>query len=439
MSAFLAVRQFDAMSTIVRAARLATLTTTGTSSALQLAVKNAQISTTIVGFAYGMLIPNPWRRAAKVVVAIMLVPLATQVVVLATQPLALRLAAEAVTLEGASENVLYLIVSSSLAIYGTFVVNRLRVAAFEARQLNQYKLGDKIGSGGMGEVYRAEHRMLKRPCAIKLIRPDRAADAAALARFEREVQATAKLSHPNTIEIYDFGTTDDGSFYYVMELLPGMSLETMLHRHGMLPAGRVVYLLRQACDALSEAHAAGLIHRDLKPGNLFASYRGGRFDVTKILDFGLVKGGDEPESPGLSHEGTVRGTPHFMAPEQAMGDADLDCRSDLYAIGAVAFSLLTGRPPFEGDTAARVMIAHARDPVVPPSTINPDVPEDLEAVILKALAKDREDRYQTAEELAGALADCHCASAWNSRHAAQWWHVIDPKLGATDSMVRTGA
>ncbi len=421
LAAFMAVRQYDGMSEIARDLASGKKSAGDVSSALQMSVKNALICMIIVAFSYSMLIPNAWKRAAKVVIALMVVPLLTQGAVFLTQRNAARLAYNAATMAGTSENVLYLVVATSLAIYGTFIVNRLRFEVFEARQINQYRLVDRLGSGGMGEVFRAEHRMLKRPCAIKLIKPDRADDRMALARFEREVQATAKLSHPNTIEIYDFGTAEDGSFFYVMELLPGLSLEAILQRFGPMPAGRVVYLLRQACEALSEAHAAGLVHRDIKPGNLFASYRGGRHDVAKVLDFGLVKGGDEPGSPDLSHEGNVRGTPHFMAPEQAMGDPDLDFRCDLYAIGAVAYALLTGQTPFEGHNAVLVMVAVAREPVVPPSTRNPDVPVDLEAVIMKALAKDRQQRHQSAEELALDLAACACASDWDAKRAAQWW------------------
>ena len=201
----------------------------------------------------------------------------------------------------------------------------------------------------MGEVYLAEHQLLKRPCAIKLIRPDRAGDPRALARFEREVRTTARLSHPNTVEIYDYGRTEDGTFYYVMEYLSGLSLADLVERHGPLPPGRAIYLLRQACGALAEAHAAGLVHRDLKPANIFAARRGGLHDVAKLLDFGLVLPTAEPVAPPSSAgTATIAGSPLYMAPEQATGDARPDARSDLYGLGAVAYYLLTGRAPFEG-------------------------------------------------------------------------------------------
>jgi serine/threonine-protein kinase len=208
----------------------------------------------------------------------------------------------------------------------------------------------------MGEVYLAEHRLLKRPCAVKLIRPESTGDRIALARFEREVRAAARLSHPNLVEIYDYGHAEDGTFYYVMEYLRGLSLDELVKRYGPLPAGRVVYLLRQACDALAEAHAAGLIHRDLKPANIFAARVGRRHDAAKLLDFGLVKD-TAPGSAALTAPGTVSGTPQFMAPEQATASRDLDHRADLYALGGVADYLLTGRPPFDGDNPVTCCLA----------------------------------------------------------------------------------
>ena len=221
----------------------------------------------------------------------------------------------------------------------------------------------------MGEVYLAEHQLLKRPCAVKLIRPGDATDPRALERFEREVRLTATLSHPNTVEIYDYGRTEDGTYYYVMEYLPGLSLAELVERHGPLPPGRAVYLLRQVCGALREAHAAGLIHRDIKPSNIFAARRGGMDDVAKLLDFGLVRPAATTGAAHLSGEGQILGTPLFMSPEQARGGRELDERSDIYSLGAVAYYLLTGRPPFDEGGGIGVMIAHARDPVVPPSLV----------------------------------------------------------------------
>src|SRR6516225_9705427 len=319
------------------------------------------------------------------------------------------------------QQVLTMVVAAAAAVFGTHLINTLRREAFEARQLGQYRLLEPLGQGGMGEVYLAEHRMLKRPCAIKLIRPEQAGNPKVLARFEREVQMTARLSHWNTVEIYDYGRTDDGTFYYVMEHLPGLSLEALVERHGPLPAERVVHLLRQVCQALREAHAVGLIHRDIKPGNVFVAQRGGLYDVVKLLDFGLVKPVAEFGPARLTQEGSISGTPLFMSPEQARGQDDLDARSDIYSLGAVAYALLTGRPPFQGANPMEVIIAHVRDEVVRPSQHQADVPADLEQVILRCLAKCPQDRFQDVDSLEQALAECAAADQWTQSQAARWW------------------
>ncbi len=241
-----------------------------------------------------------------------------------------------------------------------------------------------------------------------------------LLRFEREVRVMAELSHANNVEIYDYGRAEDGTFYYVMEYLRGLSLADLVTRYGPLPAVRAVHLLRQTCQALGEAHARGLIHRDIKPGNLFAAERGRVFDVVKLLDFGLVKpiaAGDEPQ---LTQEGTISGTPHFMSPEQALG-REPDARSDIYSLGAVAYFLLTGRAPFLGNRPMEVLVAHARDQALPPSKLVPGVPADLERVVLRCLAKEPSDRYASVEELETALAACELAGVWSQAHAAEWW------------------
>jgi serine/threonine-protein kinase len=232
---------------------------------------------------------------------------------------------------------------------------------------------------------------------------------------------TAQLSHWNTVEIYDYGRTEDGTFFYVMEYLPGLSLEELLERHGPLPAERVVHLFSQTCQALREAHAVGLIHRDIKPANIFAAQRGGLYDVAKLLDFGLVKPAADVASPRLTQEGAISGTPLFMSPEQAQGHGVVDARSDIYSLGAVAYALLTGRPPFERTTAMEVIIAHARDEVVAPSQLQADVPDDLEAVILRCLAKRPEDRFPDADSLEQVLSECNAADRWTQSQAAQWW------------------
>ena len=232
---------------------------------------------------------------------------------------------------------IYLGGTIGIAVYGAHRISILRVQVREARRLGQYVLRDRLGGGGMGEVFRAEHALLRRPAAVKLIRSDRAGDPANLARFEREVQATASLSHPNTIQIFDYGRTDDGTFYYVMEYLDGPTLEALVQTDGPLPAGRAIYLLRQVCMALREAHAVGLIHRDIKPSNVIVTRRGGLHDVTKLLDFGLVRahaGAAGEVAITQTQTGTLAGTPAYMSPEQAQGHERLGPRSDIYSLGA---------------------------------------------------------------------------------------------------------
>src|SRR5262249_16473889 len=314
--------------------------------------------------------PNSWRRAALVIGAMALAPVA----LFAAMMLAYPHVKDVMTVVGILQFVLVPLVAAVASVFGTHLINSLRHEVFEARQLGQYRLIKPLGAGSMGEVYLAEHRMLKRPCAIKLIHPDQAGDPHVLARFEREVQMTARLSHWNTVEIFDYGRTEDGTFFYVMEYLPGLSLEVLLDRHGPLPAERVIHLLRQTCQGLREAHAIGLIHRDIKPGNVFVAQRGGLYDVVKVLDFGLVKPVAENPGARLNQDGGISGTPLFMSPEQARGLDNLDARSDIYSLGAVAYALLTGRPPFDGTSSMEVMIAHARDEVVKPSKHQADVP-----------------------------------------------------------------
>jgi serine/threonine-protein kinase len=389
--------------------------------------RGSMILAILLMFVYTKFVPNNWTGTARVVIPIALVPASTTIVASLLHPEVFRRVHEAASLSSISENVLFMAVASILAIYGAHVQNTLRTEAFEARQLNQYRLVALLGSGGMGEVFLAEHHMMKRPCALKRIRADKAGDPGTLARFEREVRATSRLSHPNTIEIYDFGRTDDGTFFYVMEYLPGMSMADIVDKHGPMPPARVIYLLRQTCGALAEAHASGLIHRDLKPANIYAARRGGMWDVAKVLDFGLVKDTEaEASDPRISREHTVQGTPTYMAPEQVLGRPDLDHRIDIYALGCVAYAVLTGRPPFAEASAVAVMVAHAKTPVDPPSLHRPGLPDDLERVVLRCLEKSPDDRYPDAIALERAFAACASASEWDDREAERWWHDFEP-------------
>jgi len=370
-------------------------------------------------FTYALFIPNNWRRAAVVIGIMAIAPILITTMLWQFSPPVARVLSSRPNVF--VELALMMTVGAVSSVYGTHMINALRSEAFELRQLGRYRLCRLLGSGGMGEVYLGEHQLLKRPCAIKVIRPHKAADPQALARFEREVQATARLSHWNTVEIFDYGRTNDGTFYYVMEYLPGLSLGELVDRYGPLPASRVIYLLLQTCDALGEAHAMGLIHRDIKPGNVFSAQRGGLYDVAKLLDFGLVKRVVNTTSVQLTQEGAITGSPLYMSPEQAMGETEPDARADIYSLGALAYFLLTGTPPFEGTRAIQVIIAHAHEAVVPPSQLRADIPPDVERVVLRCLAKDPADRYESAAVLSAALADCADAGAWTRADAATWW------------------
>ena len=316
-------------------------------------------------------------------------------------------------------------VSIAIATVGSQVIFRLRTDAARVRRLGQYTLEEKIGAGGMGVVYRASHGMLRRPTAIKLLPPDRAGEAN-LQRFEREVQMTAQLSHPNTIAIYDYGRTPEGLFYYAMEFLDGLNLDQLVRRDGALPPARAVYILNQVCGALAEAHGRGLLHRDIKPANIFLTERGGEYDVAKVLDFGLVRRFDgAPEAtlpPSLPTSMVVAGTPLYMAPEMLTSPDAADPRSDLYAVGAVGYLLLTGHPVFEASTAAEAFGHHLHTDPIPPSrrTTRP-IPPDLERILLRCLSKSVEDRPADARTLRRELRHCTVSPAWRQEDAASWW------------------
>ena len=327
-------------------------------------------------------------------------------------------------------------VAAGLASYPSIVLSRLRRAVSEAQAMGSYRLEERLGAGGMGEVWRASHRMLARPAAIKLIRADSIAQATGeeaqtlQRRFEREAQATASLTSPHTVALYDFGVTDDGTFYYVMELLHGLDLERLVERFGPLSAARCVALLAQACDSLKEAHARGLIHRDIKPANLFACGIGGSWDVVKVLDFGLVAR-DRPANgtqARLTMPDRVGGTPAFIAPEMAIGGT-VDGRADLYALGCVAYWLLTGSIVFEGRTALEVIMQHVQAEPIPPSKrTEVSIPPELDALVLACLAKDPVARPADASALRRALTTVPLAEPWTDDDAVRWWRLHMPEL-----------
>jgi len=372
-------------------------------------------------FSYALFVPNSWRRAAIVMGLMGLAPLAIMVLAYFRSPAFVELAQLAEFRGMFTEILLVMTLTVLTATIGVKTIGNLRREAFVARQLGQYRLKQMLGSGGMGEVYLAEHQMMKRPCAIKIIRPEKAGNPQVLARFEREVRATAKLSHWNSIDIYDYGRTEDGTFYYVMEFLPGHNLGELVEGHGPLPPPRIVHLMRQVCDALAEAHEHGLIHRDKTPANIYCAYRGGIFDVAKLLDFGLAKPTDETEDVGLTQEGSITGSPLFMSPEQATGSAQIDARSDIYSLGAVMYFMATGHPPFDYQQPIKVMVAHASETPRPPRELNADIPIALEEIILRCLEKQPEDRVQDAQSLREMLEQVPAREDWSSAIAADWW------------------
>lgn len=383
-------------------------------------MKNGVIQAVIIIMIFGSLIPNRPPVLAWGVLLMALAPLLGTALLTERADVA-AIVSEFDSIHQSTTDAVFLLGAAGIAFYSGIVLNGMRAALREARKFGQYQLIRKLGEGGMGEVHLAEHQLLKRPCALKLIKEVAGAEPLALARFEREVQAAARLQHPNSIEIYDYGQTDDGTFYYVMEYLKGLSLAELVDKDGPLPPGRVVYLFRQACAALAEAHELGLVHRDLKPANLFIAVRGGEADVAKILDFGLVKLTAEPHDAELTQENTVSGTPLYMSPEQGSASRDLDARADIYSLGAMMYYALTAQPPFKGESPMEVMIANARDPVQPPSKHVPSIPADLDQAVLRCLAKRPDDRFPNVKALNEALAACQCTREWGANRAEAWW------------------
>ncbi len=309
----------------------------------------------------------------------------------------------------------------ALAVFGMRVIGRMRKQVQAALRLGQYTITGELGRGGMGVVYEAQHAMLRRRTALKLL--NSSADETRLRRFEREAQLTSLLTHPNTIAVYDYGSTPDGLFYYAMEFIEGVTFEALVRSVGPLPPARVVHLLAQICGALQEAHEVGLVHRDIKPANLMVTSRGGIPDFVKVLDFGLVKEirviGDGGES--LTQSRALIGTPHYMCPEGIVS-GEVDSRGDLYSLGAVAYFLLTGTEVFPSTTILGVCTGHIRSPPEPPSArLGRPLPADLEALVLRCLAKEPSTRPASALALREALLSCRLEDSWDEREAHEWW------------------
>ncbi len=309
---------------------------------------------------------------------------------------------------------LFLGALTSQVIYG------LRRQLQENARVGQYLLREKVGEGGMGAVYRATHALLRRDTALKVLLPERVGSASS-ARFEREVQLTAQLTHPNTVAVFDYGRTPDGVFYYAMEYLEGGDLEQLVDYAGPLPPARLVWIFEQLCRALAEAHALGLIHRDIKPSNVLLCERGQEGDVAKLCDFGLVKDLNAAGDAAITQDGALTGTPLYLSPEGIATPDQVDARADLYSLGALAHFLLTAAPVFPGATLVEICAAHLHSPPSPPSALNAAVPAELDAIILRCLEKKREARFESALALRQALLACPLPEPWGAEQAAAWW------------------
>jgi len=328
--------------------------------------------------------------------------------------------------------ILVMFFSAIMGLVVSHVVYKLGKSVKAAREMGSYTLEENLGSGGMGEVWRASHRMLVRPAAVKLIKPDvligmQPGEIEKLnQRFEHEVQATAALCSPHTVDIYDYGLAQDGTFYYVMELLDGIDMETLVERFGPIEPSRAVYFMIQACHSLNEAHKRQLIHRDIKPANLFVCSYGEDFDFVKVLDFGLVKQ-EKAESESdlkLTADGSVTGTPAYMYPEAISGISLVDHRSDVYSLGCVAYWLLSGQLVFTAKTPMAMLMEHATAEPIPPSKRSElEIPEDLDNVILACLEKNPGDRPQSADELASRLNKINFEQSWDQERAQTWWKL----------------
>jgi serine/threonine protein kinase len=386
---------------------------------------------TVVILLSAMVMPAPPR---KMLIAVL--------VAASMRPLGIWLA----HLRGTDVPSLAAVVAMSIPAYACAVVATLPSRMFhrmgqrlkEARELGSYHLVEKLGEGGMGEVWRARHRLLVRDAAIKLIRPEMLGagnDASAhqmLRRFEREAQTTATLTSPNTIQLFDFGSTDDGCFYYVMELLVGRNLESFVREFGPLPAERVMYLLLQACHSLSEAHARGLVHRDVKPANIFVCRMGLDYDVVKVLDFGLVKLSQEAPTDvtqSLVTTQQVIGTPAYMAPEVILSAGRADARADVYGLGCVAYFMLTGHRVFDESSRMQALIDHVQAKPAPPSRrTSLSIPRDVDDLVLACLEKDPDNRPQNAGEVGQRIQNLNLTKGWSAARARAWWEAHLPEL-----------
>ncbi len=407
---------------LLRAADLLVYTPAAVAIAAMCVEFNGVTSPYVPGFCLVLLTrtvasPDPWRRGVVMTGVPTLAFFAVLFGGVAFSPHVAAQLSDPAALTMLLINIGYVLGTCVALVSGSHIVWSLRRQVFEARSLGRYRLKRRIAAGGMGDVWLAYHPGLKRDVAVKILRPDeRERSGMALARFEREVRATAELMHPNTVRVFDYGVTEDGLWYYVMELLQGETLAEHVTRIGPLPPARAVHIVGQAARALAEAHDRGIVHRDVKPENLFLTSLGGEHDFVKVIDFGIAK--VQTADGKMTETGSLLGTPAYMCPEMAMG-LSADPRSDVYALGAVLFYLLSGKPPFEAENAGALIFAHVNQRVLPPSRVlGRSLPVDVESVVMRALEKDPQARYANAADFALALASCTMAGKWTFGDAA---------------------
>ncbi len=316
------------------------------------------------------------------------------------------------------------LVFATVAVIASHTLYSLRKTVHKAKRLGNYVIQRQLGKGGMGEVFVAQHSLIRRPTAVKVMRPGGEDSQAAMIRFEREVQLSSSLTHPNTITIYDFGRTSDNQFYYAMEYLEGLDLQDLVDRYGAILAERAVFILIQACGALDEAHARGIIHRDIKPANIFITQLGRLYDFVKVLDFGLAKQITDPNAISVTKTGVVFGTPRYIAPEVVQGAEAIDGRADIYCLGAVAYWLVAGRAPFDSGSAVELLIDHLKATPTRPSQVSElEIPAELDEIIMRCLKKKPWDRFQSAREMMEALEAVPFANPWTQARARDWWET----------------
>jgi serine/threonine-protein kinase len=385
----------------------------------------------LVALVWAALIPLHWRRGLPTCVAIgVAFPIVMSIGAIVSPAARAEWITRTALIVFAS-NYVFVLASSTL---GVILSHLVWSAQQQARKVGSYELEERLGRGGMGEVWRAKHHLLARRAAIKLIRPDvlggdAKARALAVVRFEREAQATALLGSPHTIDLYDFGVSDAGAFYYVMELLVGRDMESLVRTFGQQPPERVLYLLEQVCDSLSEAHSVGLVHRDIKPSNIYVCRVGLHYDFVKVLDFGLARHAAAAMPDTRQTMDHVPGTPAYMAPETILESGKIDRRADIYSLGCVVYFLVTGHLVFEGETPMKTLLSHIEDPPIPPSQRTEiEVPKALDDLILKCLEKDPARRPQDAQELLELVRGVHVPKAWGQGQAQDWWKTHLPEL-----------